>query len=68
MKCEAINLGKYLKNASNIFFIYGSEVVLKNHVKNRILENLSKRGFSEKITLTDENFKEIKIDIRQPII
>jgi len=63
MKCEAINLGKYLKNSSNIFFIYGSEVILKNHVKNRILENLSKRGFSEKITLTGENFEEIKSTI-----
>ena len=63
MKCEAINLGKYLDKSPNIFFIFGSEVILKNHVKSRVLETLSSRGFIEKITLNDENFKEVKSTI-----
>lgn len=63
MKCEAINLGKYLDKSPNIFFIFGSEVILKNHVKSRVLKTLSLRGFMEKITLNDENFKEVKSTI-----
>lgn len=63
MKCEAINLGKYLDKSPNIFFIFGSEVTLKNHVKSRVLKTLSLRGFMEKITLSDENFKEVKSTI-----
>ena len=63
MKCEAINLSKYIGKSPNIFFIFGSEIILKNHVKSRILETLASRGFSEKIILSDENFKEIKSTI-----
>ena len=49
MKCEAINLGKHISKSPNVFFIFGSEIILKNHVKSRILETLASRGFSEKI-------------------
>ena len=57
MKCEAINLSKHIGKSPNVFFIFGSEIILKNHVKSRILETLASRGFSEKIILSDENFK-----------
>lgn len=63
MKCEAINLGKHISKSPNVFFIFGSEIILKNHVKSRIVETLASRGFSEKIILSDENFKEIKSTI-----
>ena len=60
MKCEAINLGKHIGKSPNIFYIFGSEIILKNHVKSRILETLSSRGFVEKVVIDQENFKEIK--------
>ena len=63
MKCEAINLGKFLDKSSNIFFIFGSEIILKNHVRSRILEKLKTRSFEEKIVLNDEDFKDIKSTI-----
>jgi DNA polymerase III delta subunit len=63
LKCEAINLGKHLESSGNIFFIFGSEIILKNHVRSRILNNLQKKGFEEKIILNDENFKDIPATI-----
>ena len=57
MKCEAINLGKFLEKSSNVFFIFGSEIILKNHVRSRILEKLKTRSFEEKIVLNDEDLK-----------
>jgi hypothetical protein len=38
LKCEAINQ-KYLEKPQNIFFIYGSEIVLKNNSKD-LIKNL----------------------------
>jgi DNA polymerase III delta subunit len=43
----------------NIFFIYGSEIVLKNNSKDIIYKSLSSRGFVEKITLNKEGFDQI---------
>ena len=53
-------LDKYLEKSQNIFFIYGSEVVLRNNSKDLITEYLSQKGFSERRLITKENFKQIE--------
>ena len=60
MKCESLSLGKYLEKSQNIFFIYGSEVVLRNDSKDLIKEYLSKKGFNERRLITKENFDQIE--------
>ena len=60
MKCESLSLGKYLEKSQNIFFIFGSEVVLRNNSKDLIKEYLSQKGFSERRLITKENFENIE--------
>ncbi|MEL0237973.1 MAG: DNA-directed DNA polymerase [Gammaproteobacteria bacterium] len=60
MKCESTALGKYLETSKNIFFIYGSEVVLRNNAKDDVKSHLNKKGFFEKRTITKENFDQIE--------
>ena len=60
MKCESTALGKYLETSKNIFFIYGSEVVLRNNAKDDVKGHLNKKGFFEKRTITKENFDQIE--------
>ena len=59
LKCEAMTIKKYLDMSHNIFFIYGSEIVLKNNSKDIIYKTLSSRGFVEKIILNKEGFDQI---------
>ena len=42
---------KYLDKSQNVFFIFGSEVILKNNSKDLLLRHLSERGFKEKIII-----------------
>ena len=60
MKCESLSLGKYLEKSQNIFFIFGSEVVLRNNSKDLIKEYLSQKGFNERRLITKENFDNIE--------
>ena len=60
MKCESLSLGKYLEKSQNIFFIFGSEVVLRNNSKDLIKECLSHRGFNERRVINKENFDQIE--------
>lgn len=60
MKCESLSLGKYLEKSLNIFFIFGSEVVLRNNSKDLIKECLSQRGFNERRVINKENFDQIE--------
>lgn len=60
MKCESLSLGKYLEKSQNIFFIYGSEVVLRNNSKDLIKKYLSQKGFNERRLITKENFDQIE--------
>lgn len=60
MKCESLSLGKYLEKSQNIFFIFGSEVVLRNNSKDLIKECLSQRGFNERRVINKENFDQIE--------
>ena len=60
MKCESLSLGKYLEKSQNIFFIFGSEVVLRNNSKDLIKEYLSQKGFHGRRLITKENFDNIE--------
>ena len=65
LKCEAMTIKKYLDMPHNIFFIYGSEIVLKNNSKDIIYKSLSSRGFVEKIILNKEGLiKSTKLFLR----
>jgi hypothetical protein len=41
-------MNKYLDKDLNIFFIYGSEIILKNNSKDLIKRMLLSKGFDEK--------------------
>lgn len=50
---------KYLDKSQNVFFIFGSEVILKNNSKDLLLRHLSERGFKEKIIINKDEFDRI---------
>ena len=60
MKCESTALGKYLETSKNIFFIYGSEVVLRNNAKDS-KGHLNKKGFLKKEQLLKKILTKLKI-------
>lgn len=60
MKCDSTVLEKYLDKSRNIFFIYGSEVVLRNNAKDDIKKHLNEKGFFEKRLITKESFHKIE--------
>ena len=60
MICEATALNKYIEKSSNIFFIFGSEIVLKNQTRDQINEFLKKDGFTEKKILNEKEYSDIE--------
>ena len=60
MKCESLALNKYLDKSPNIFFLYGTEVVLRNNSKDILKKHLYKTGFHERKLITKEHFDEIE--------
>ena len=60
MKCEALAITKYLSKSPNIFFIYGSEIVLRNNSKDILKNHLRELGFSEKRIITKDQFDRIE--------
>lgn len=48
------------RKISKYFFIYGSEVVLRNNSKDLIKKYLSQKGFNERRLITKENFDQIE--------
>lgn len=60
MKCESLALNKYLDKSQNIFFLYGSEVVLRNNSKNILKKYLDTKGFYERRIITKEHFDQIE--------
>ena len=60
MKCESLALNKYLDKSPNIFFLYGTEVVLRNDTKDILKKHLYKTGFHERKLITKEHFDEIE--------
>lgn len=59
LKCEAMTTQKYLDQSQNVFFIFGSEVVLKNNSKDLLLKHLSNKGFKEKTIINKDGFDKI---------
>lgn len=60
MICEATALNKYIEKSPNIFFIFGSEIVLRNHTRDQINEFFKKDGFTEKKILNEREYSDIE--------
>ena len=60
MKCESLALNKYLDKSPNVFFLYGSEVVLRNNSKDTLKKYLHTKGFYERRIITKEHFDQIE--------
>ena len=63
MKCESLALNKYLDKSPNIFFLFGTEVVLRNSSKDILKKYLDTKGFQEKRLITKEHFDQIEQSI-----
>jgi DNA polymerase-3 subunit delta len=59
LKCEYTALSKYLEKSQNVYFIYGPEVVLRNHSKDEIKKSLANQGFIERRVITKEDFDKL---------
>ena len=53
MICESTSLSKYINKSSNIFFVFGPEIVLKNNSVDLINQFLKEKSFNEKKIITD---------------
>ena len=60
MKCESLALNKYLDKSPNVFFLYGSEVVLRNNSKDTLKKHLHTKGCYERRIITKEHFDQIE--------
>ena len=60
LKCEAMVIEKYLNKSPNIFFIYGSEIILRNSSKDILKKHLISEGFDEKRILSKDGFDKIE--------
>ena len=60
MICEALSLNKYIEKLSNIFFIFGPEIVLRNNSTDQINKFFKEKGFSEKKIITENDYKDIQ--------
>ena len=59
MICEFTSLTKYLDKSSNIFFLFGSEIILKNDSVNKINSFLEERGFTEKKIISENDYSNV---------
>ena len=57
MICEATSLVKYINKSSNIFFVFGSEVILRNNSVDDINKCFKDMGFTEKKIITEKEFE-----------
>ena len=60
MICEATALNKYIEKSPNIFFIFGTEIVLRNHTRDQINKFFKKDGFTEKKILNEKEYSDIE--------
>ena len=60
MKCNPLNLDKYINNSPRVFYIYGSEIVLRNQSKEKILKNLSSEGFEEILNVFTDDISDLE--------
>tara|TARA_B100000941_G_scaffold272867_1_gene232720 strand:- start:98 stop:1075 length:978 start_codon:yes stop_codon:yes gene_type:complete len=57
--CESTSLKKYLDKSSNIFFLFGSEIILKNDSVNQINSFLKEKDFTEKKIISENDYNNI---------
>ena len=60
MICEATALKKYIDKHNKIFFIFGSEIILKNSSSDLVKEYYKDKGFTERKTIFEKDFKNIE--------
>ncbi len=60
MICDATSLTKYIEKSPNIFFVFGSEIILRNDSTDFINEHFKSNGFSEKKIITESDFSNIE--------
>ena len=60
MICEAAALKKYIDKSNKIFFIFGSEIVLKNNSVDLVNEYFQEKGYTERETIFEQDFKNIE--------
>ena len=60
MICEASSLKKYIDKSSNIFFVFGSEIVLRNSSVDHINQFFKSTGYSEKKAIHEKDFLNIE--------
>tara|TARA_B100001063_G_C16731224_1_gene539416 strand:+ start:270 stop:1247 length:978 start_codon:yes stop_codon:yes gene_type:complete len=58
--CDATSLTKYIEKSPNIFFVFGSEIILRNDSTDFINEHFKSNGFSEKKIITESDFSNIE--------
>ena len=59
MICESTSLTKYLDKSSNIFFLFGSEIILKNNSADQINSFLKEKGFTEKKIILENDYSNV---------
>ena len=60
MICESTSLNKYINKSSNIFFVFGSEIVLKNNSVDQINSFLKEQNLTEKKIITEADYSKIE--------
>ena len=60
MICEATAIDKYIGKSSKIYFIFGTEIVLMNNIRDKINKFYLKDGYTEKKIINKENYSEIE--------
>ncbi len=60
MICDAGSLKKYIDKSPQIFFVFGPEIVLKNNSSDLIKQFYKEKGFAERKTIFEKDFKNIE--------
>ena len=60
MICDAGSLKKYIDKSPQIFFVFGPEIVLKNNSSDLIKQFYTEKGFTERKTIFEKDFKNIE--------
>tara|TARA_B100001029_G_C15062993_1_gene460296 strand:+ start:3223 stop:4209 length:987 start_codon:yes stop_codon:yes gene_type:complete len=63
--CDATALDKYIGKSPKIFFLFGSEIILKNQARDKIINFYKKDGFDAKKILNEQSYSDIEMEIMQ---
>jgi DNA polymerase-3 subunit delta len=63
--CEATALDKCIGKSPKIFFIFGSEIILRNQARDKIINFYKKDGFDIKKVLNKQSYSDIEMEIMQ---